>query len=418
MRTIQDKNVKISTILSFAMIPLTGFATDVYLPSLPSMASELHVSNSAVQLSIVLFMISAGVSQLFVGTLLDSFGRRRLGLLSMLTFAVASFAIALSHNIYLIDAMRIVQGVTVAFIVVSKRAFFVDVYSGDKLKHYTSLFSIVWATAPIVAPFVGGYLQAAFGWASNFYFLGGMILILLVLDFIFGGESLKVSHPFALKPTVAVYSSMLKTADFVLGLVIIALCYAMLVVFNLTSPFIIEHVFHHSPVVTGYVALASGISIMAGGIISKSLLRRPLIAKVSIGNGLQIVFALGMIAVARIGSNLYTMMVFVLLLHLLSGFIFNNVFTYCLGRFSRNAGIASGLTGGGMYALSSFFSYGLVGLITVRNQGLLGVAYLILVGLMLGAFLLFRRAIHRSESGEQREAVRPRVIKADTGLAG
>jgi MFS family permease len=404
MKAIQDKNVRISTILSFALIPLTGFATDVYLPSLPSMASELHVSSAAVQLSIVLFMISGGISQLFVGTLLDSFGRRRLGLLSMLVFALASFVIALSHDIYMIYAMRIVHGITVAFIVVSKRAFFVDVYSGDKLKHYTSLFSIVWATAPIVAPFVGGYLQASFGWASNFYFLGGMILILLVLDFIYGGESLKVFHPFALRPTVAVYSRMLRTADFVLGLVIIALCYAILVVFNMTSPFIIEHVFHLSPVVTGYVALASGLSIMAGGVISKALIRRPLIAKVSIANGLQILFALAMIAVARIGSNLYTMMAFVLLVHLLAGFIFNSVFSYCLGRFSTNAGIASGLTGGVMFALSSGFSYGLVGIVAIKNQGLLGLAYLIFAGLMLGAFLLFRRSIHRSAPSEQPQA--------------
>jgi DHA1 family bicyclomycin/chloramphenicol resistance-like MFS transporter len=392
MRTIQEKNLGISTILSFALIPLTGFATDVYLPSLPSMASELHVSGAAVQLSIVLFMVSGGISQLFVGSLLDSFGRRRLGLLSMLVFAVASFVIAGSHNIYMIYAMRVVQGVTVAFIVVSKRAFFVDMYSGEKLKHYTSLFSIVWATAPIVAPFVGGYLQASFGWGSNFYFLGGMILLLLVLDFLYGGESLKLRHPFAFRPIVEVYSSMLRTADFVLGLVIIALCYAMLVVFNMTSPFIVEHVFHHSPVVTGYVALASGLSLMAGGIISKALIKRPLTAKVSVANGLQILFALAMIAVARIGSNIYTMMFFVLLVHLLSGFIFNTVFSYCLGRFQKNAGVASGLTGGVLFVLSSFFSYGLVGAVSIRNQGMLGMAYLLLAGLLLGAFLLFRRA--------------------------
>jgi MFS transporter, DHA1 family, multidrug resistance protein len=392
MRTIQEKNLGISTILSFALIPLTGFATDVYLPSLPSMASELHVSGAAVQLSIVLFMVSGGISQLFVGSLLDSFGRRRLGLLSMLVFALASFLIAGSHNIYMIYAMRVVQGVTVAFIVVSKRAFFVDMYSGEKLKHYTSLFSIVWATAPIIAPFVGGYLQASFGWGSNFYFLGGMILVLLVLDFLYGGESLKVRHPFAFKPIVEVYSSMLRTTDFILGLVIIALCYAMLVVFNMTSPFIVEHVFHHSPVVTGYVALASGLSLMAGGIISKALIKRPLTAKVSVANGLQILFALAMIAATRIASNIYTMMSFVLLVHLLSGFIFNTVFSYCLGRFQKNAGVASGLTGGVLFVLSSFFSYGLVGAISIRNQGMLGMAYLLLAVLLLGAFLLFRRA--------------------------
>ncbi len=414
MRTIQEKNLGISTILSFALIPLTGFATDVYLPSLPSMASELHVSGAAVQLSIVLFMVSGGISQLFVGSLLDSFGRRRLGLLSMLVFAVASFVIAGSHNIYMIYAMRVVQGVTVAFIVVSKRAFFVDMYSGEKLKHYTSLFSIVWATAPIVAPFVGGYLQASFGWGSNFYFLGGMILVLLVLDFLYGGESLKLRHPFAFRPIVEVYSSMLRTADFVLGLVIIALCYAMLVVFNMTSPFIVEHVFHHSPVVTGYVALASGLSLMAGGIISKALIKRPLTAKVSVANGLQILFALAMIAAARIASNIYTMMFFVLLVHLLSGFIFNTVFSYCLGRFQKNAGVASGLTGGVLFVLSSFFSYGLVGVVSIRNQGLLGMAYLLLAGLLLGAFLLFRRASERYASGP----LPAMPIRTGKGLAG
>src|ERR1700761_5024405 len=182
MRTIHEKNVGISTILAFALLPLTGFATDIYLPSLPSMAADLHVGGPAVQLSIVLFMVSAGVGQLFVGSLLDSFGRRKLGLAALALFVAASFVIALSHNIYVIYAMRVVHGITVAFIAVSKRAFFMDVYSGERLKHYTSLFSIVWATAPIVAPFVGGYLQAAFGWASNFWFLGGILLLILVLE--------------------------------------------------------------------------------------------------------------------------------------------------------------------------------------------------------------------------------------------
>src|SRR5579872_1283265 len=211
MRTIQEKNLGISTILSFALIPLTGFATDVYLPSLPSMAAELNVSGSAVQLSIVLFMLGAGISQLFVGSLLDSFGRRRLGLAALSLFVLASFVIALSHSIYVIYAMRIVHGITVAFIVVGKRAFFMDMYSGEKLTHYTSLFSIVWATSPIIAPFVGGYLQHAFGWASNFWFLGGVILVLLVLELLYGGESLKTYHPFELKRIVGVYSSMLRT---------------------------------------------------------------------------------------------------------------------------------------------------------------------------------------------------------------
>lgn len=182
MRIIKENHQGLSTILAFALLPISGFATDVYIPSLPAMARQLHVSNAAVQLSIVVFMVSSGLTQVFVGSLLDSFGRFRIGFSALLVFTLASFTIALSHNIYLIYVMRALQGIAVAFIVVGKRAYFMDIFSGDKLKHYTSLFSIIWATAPILAPFIGGYLQTSFGWQSNFYFLGGLTLVIMILE--------------------------------------------------------------------------------------------------------------------------------------------------------------------------------------------------------------------------------------------
>jgi DHA1 family bicyclomycin/chloramphenicol resistance-like MFS transporter len=392
MEIIQQNHQRIRTILSFALIPLSGFATDIYVPSLPSMASQLNVSNSAVQLTLVLFMASSGISQLFVGSLLDSFGRFRLGVAAMIVFALASFTIALSHDIYVIYAMRILHGVTVAIIVVGKRAYFLDTFSGDKLRHYTSLFSIVWATAPIVAPFLGGYLQASFGWQSNFYFLGIVTLAIVVLEFLYGGESLKTFHPFKLKSILEVYSTMIRTADFSIGLVILALCYSMLVVFGMTSPFIIEHVFHYSPVITGYCALLSGVALMAGGIISKALISRSLTKKIVVAVSLQLLFAGAMIASSGLASNLFTLMPFVLVVHLLAGFIFNNIFSYCLGRFSKNAGVASGVTGGSMYVMTSILSYVLVNIVPIRNQGLLGGAYLTLALLIYMAFALFRKA--------------------------
>src|SRR6185369_5301342 len=202
---IPEKNRGIVTVLSFALIPLTGFATDIYLPSLPSMTNDLHVSNAVIQGSLLVFLVSAGLSQLFVGSLLDSFGRYRLSSAALLVFSLASFTIALSHNVYLLYAMRAVHGMTVAIIVVAKRAYFLDTFKGEKLKHYTSLFSIIWATAPIIAPFVGGYLQDAFGWQANFYFLGSMTLVILVLDLVFGGESLQEFQRFEAKSIIGVY---------------------------------------------------------------------------------------------------------------------------------------------------------------------------------------------------------------------
>ena len=391
MRVIQQNHQGVSTILSFALIPLSGFATDIYLPSLPSMATHLQVSNTAVQLSLVFFMISYGVGQLFVGSLLDSFGRFRLGTVSLAVFALASFAIALSHNIYLIYLMRIVHGITVALIVVGKRAYFVDVFSGEQLKHYTSLFSIIWASAPIIAPFIGGYLQASFGWESNFYFLGGFALLMLVLELIYGGESLRHRQVFKLKPILNIYGNTLRTTDFSIGLVILGLCYAMLLVYGMSSPFIIEQLFHHSPIITGYCSLFSGVALMAGGIISKSLIRYPFAKKITTALWLQLLVAVVMLLTAGLLTNLYLLMPFVLLLHLLSGFIFNNFFSYCLGRFSKNAGIASGITGGAMYVVTSIFSYGIINQLNIKTPGLLAGGYLVLVVLCGIAFIAFLR---------------------------
>jgi len=116
------------------------------------MAATMQVSSLQVQLTLSLFLISYGVSQLFIGSILDSFGRYKLSLICLLVFAASSIVIANTHNIYVIYLMRIIHGFTVGTVIVAKRAFFVDVYDGDKLKHYLSLFSIIWSTGPIVAP--------------------------------------------------------------------------------------------------------------------------------------------------------------------------------------------------------------------------------------------------------------------------
>lgn len=391
MRILQENHKGFSTILALALIPLSGFATDIYLPSLPAMANDLHVSASAVQLSLVLFMFSVGISQFFIGSILDSFGRYKISLASLALFSLTSFVIALVPNIYVIYAMRIIQGITIALIVVGKRAYFVDLFTGEKLKSYISMFSIIWACAPIMAPFLGGYLQNSFGWRSNFYFLGGLSLVFLILELIYSGESLKHYHPFKLKLIAQTYKGMLQTADFTLGLVIIGISFGMVVVYSLSSPFIIERVLGYSAITTGYSSLLSGFSLMTGGIIAKSMIKKPLAQKVSIAFAVQITLVLLMIFTSSFGSSLYTLIGFIIGIHIAGGFIFNIIYGYCLSRFSKNAGIASGLTGGVMYMISSIFSYGFANLFKVKTQLLLGVADFALLVIVTIIFITFNK---------------------------
>jgi DHA1 family bicyclomycin/chloramphenicol resistance-like MFS transporter len=72
------------------------------------------------------------------------------------------------------------------------------------------------------------------------------------------------------------------------------------------------------------------------------------------------------VSTTSIESNIYTLIGFTMGINVCGGFIFNNIYGYCLSRFSKNAGVASGLTGGGTYMVSSIFSYGFVNLYAVK----------------------------------------------------
>lgn len=401
MNSLKKSHGIISTILAFALIPLSGFATDIYLPSFPTMAKLFGTSQADIQLSLVVFVVSGGIGQLFVGSLVDSFGRYRLNLVALLIFAASNFVVANAHSIEVLLSMRVIQGVTVALIVVSKRAFLIDLYSGDKLKNYTSMLTIIWATAPIAAPFIGGFLHEYFGWQSNFYFLGAVTLVLVALELLYSGETIKEYHPFNLSSLMQVYSAKLTTPDFVISIVILGLSFSLVMMYNMASPFIIEQVFDGSAITTGNCSLLSGMALLTGGMLSKSMINKPLVHKMRIVGPVLVGLPIVLIVLATYFPSLYLMMAIVLPLHLLGGFTFNSFYAYALGRFTTYAGITSGLTGAGNYIITSLLMFTMSNALHVDDVVTLGIGYLILATLLVLAFVLFywtKRAVVLSQS--------------------
>ena len=379
MRSITPSRTRSNTYVALGLIPLSGFAMDVYIPSLPDMATQLHTTPAAIQLTLSLFIISYGISQLIVGGLLDSYGRYWPTMISMLAFSAASFAIAFAQNINVIYAMRIVQGFTVAVIVVAKRSFFVDVYKGEELKKYTSLFSVIWAIGPIVAPFLGGFFQTTWGWSSNFIFLGLFSLGFFIIEVLIGGESQKQASPFSVRAILSTYGKMVKTPDFTAGMIILGLAYAMILLYRMASPFLIEQRLHFNPHVTGYCALFSGVSVMVGGTLSRMLIAKPFVKKLIVASVIQLSALAVLITLTTFYQNLPTLLLYVFLVHSTGGFIFNNLMSYCLIRFPQYAGKAAGLVGGGFSVVTSILSSLLVNFLSITNQTVLGIGYGVLV---------------------------------------
>jgi Bcr/CflA subfamily drug resistance transporter len=392
VKRLQEKNKRIATVISFLLIPLSGLITDIYIPSLPHMAAEMHQSEAAIQLTLTLFLVSYGLAQFITGSLIDSFGRFRLTLFSLAIFVLSNFVIIYTHQIEMIYAMRIVQGITTGIIVVGKRAFFVDVYENEERKHYLSLISIVWSSAPVIAPFIGGYLQQYFSWRANFSLLAVYGIVMLLLEWWLSGETVREFRSFKWSGIIRDYKFMLSKPLFLLGLLICGLCYGTTMIFNLCGSFIIEHKMHYSAVVAGYAALIMGLAWMAGGFLGKATLHKAFLPKLRLSNAIQLLVTLLIISSAGLMQNIYTLALFAFLIHVCVGFIFNNYFAYCLGRFPEMAGVASGLAGGSNFIITAVVSYSVVGALHPQKQSTLGGGYLItgVVSFFVLQFLLPR----------------------------
>ncbi len=372
------------------LIPISGFALDVYIPSFPQMVSDLHTNEAAVRLTLTVYLISYGASQLFVGSFIDHFGRYRFGLSALFLFMLTNIVILYTHTIGLIWVMRGIQGLLISLIMMSKRSLFIDLYEGERRQHYTSLLSIVWSSAPIIAPFLGGYFEKHFGWRANFWFLAVYAAVMLVLELIYSGETLKTPGPFRFKLIWKAYESMLRNADFSYGIILLGLSYSMVMVFNMTISFIVENKFHFSAVETGYAALASGLSMLCGSILSKVLIKKDFMKKLGTSVSIQVITAAIMLISGTALNHLLGIMAFVLIIHFLMGFNYNVYFTYCLTKFPQYAGMSGGVTSGGSYLVTSLVSYGVAGFLTANNQQTLAICYLTLSILVGGILILLK----------------------------
>lgn len=395
LRSASDRRKKIATILAFISIPLSGFVTDIYLPSFPTMANDLGAAEHDIQLTLTCFFLSYGISQLFVGSLLDSIGRFKPAMYGLGVLIVSSLLIGLTKNVELICFLRIIQGVAVSFVVVSKRAFFVDLYSGDKLKHLLSFFTIIWSLGPIVAPFLGGYLQKFFNWQSNFYFLAIYAFLMLVFELIFSGETIAERKKVDLARIKGDYAMMLGNTKFLLGIITLGMAYSVVMVFNIAGPFVIENTFHFDAVVIGYCTLILGFSWMIGGIIGKRLIALDFNRKASTAGIVQLTLITVLFLIGYGYQQLWSLMIFAFLIHICSGFLYNVFFTQGMLYFPQNAGMASGLLGGLVYVMTSISSFTLSRTGSIVTQQDMVLRYLVMSAI-LTAVILYSVRVRRT----------------------
>src|SRR5262245_16715997 len=93
-------NRPILILLSIAV--LSNFAAELYVPSLPAITDYFHTSSSMVQMTISIYLFSAGFAQLIYGPLSDYYGRKPILLLGILIGVVGGFVCVYASTAYLL----------------------------------------------------------------------------------------------------------------------------------------------------------------------------------------------------------------------------------------------------------------------------------------------------------------------------
>ncbi|MFD1216821.1 multidrug effflux MFS transporter [Microbulbifer celer] len=164
-----------------ALVALTPFAIDTYLPAIPAMAIALGVEVAQVQHSVSSYLLGFAVGQLCGGPLSDRWGRILVGTIGLGIFIVSTALIIFANNVELLVALRFCQAVGGGFATVICGAIVRDLYHGREAARIMSMIATMMLVAPMAAPMIGSSLLTLGDWHAIFIFLLIYALLMMIL---------------------------------------------------------------------------------------------------------------------------------------------------------------------------------------------------------------------------------------------
>lgn len=259
-----NKRSPIFIIILGSLTAIGALSIDMFLPGLPDIRHDFQTTTSNAQLTLSLFMIGLAFGNLFAGPISDSTGRRKPLIIAMIIFTLASLGIVFVHNIWLMVALRFLQGVTGGAAVIS-RAIASDMYSGNELTKFMALLMLVNGIAPVVAPTIGGIILNYSVWRMVFVILTIFGIVMVIGSLLKVPESLTVTNresSSGLKTMFKNFKILLKTPRFVLPMLIQGMTFVILFTYISASPFIIQKIYGMTAIQFSWMFAGIGITLI------------------------------------------------------------------------------------------------------------------------------------------------------------
>lgn len=334
----------------------SSLVNDMYLPTIPAMRREFHTTPSMTQMGLSLAMLGMGLGSIVWGSLSDHFGRKRILIISLAIFVVATGVSLLSSTIEFFISMRLLQGIGAGGAMVLSTTIPADVYGGRQLGKLMGIVGAINGIAPAAGPLLGGFMADSIGWR-------GIFVVLIAIGLIMSwwttriNETLPPSRRLAapkIKAYLIAYKMMLLNGRFMIYVLIKALGIAMLYAYISSGPFILQDHYHFSALEFGLIFGANALACTLGAAVAP----RFHIEKQAMVTGVLGMFLFSLALAAQMWFDwpffLYELIALPMLFFL--GLIFSSSNTLAMDVGRSEAGTSSAILGVVKYILAAIVS--------------------------------------------------------------
>jgi len=355
-----SKRYFITVLILGALTAIGPFSIDMYLPGFLEIAKSLHTTPAEVSLSLSGFFIGISAGQLLYGPLLDRFGRKKPLYIGMVLYVAASVGSYFVGSIEQLIVLRFIQALGSCAATVAAMAMVRDIFPVEDNAKVFALLILILGVSPMLAPTVGGYITAAFGWQVIFLVLAAIAFLILLSVVFYLPESYQPDPTYSLKPVPIITSfwSVMKHPQFYTYAVGGAIGFSGLFAYLAASPFVFMDVYGVSSKIYGWI-----FALLSIGFIGSSQLNGMLTKKYKseriVNVALPLMVIIGIVFLIGSTGNwlgIYGTIVAVFAFLCCVGITYPNTAALSLAPFGKNAGTAAALMGAIQMAMGTLTS--------------------------------------------------------------
>lgn len=390
-----NANSKAFLVILLGVLSAFGpFVVDLYLPSLPQLATFFETTPSMTQLTLTTAMIGLAAGQLLLGPMSDKFGRKKPLMISLVIYIISTVFIVFSPNIETMIVLRVVQGLSSAGSVVISRAVATDLYRGREMTRFFGLLMTINGMAPIISPVLGSLLLEYISWKGVFVFL--TLIGVAVLLFCFRlKESLAQENRLqgSVLSTFSTFGVIVKNRLFMSYVGIESFLLGAMFAYIAASPFILQSFYGLSAFAFSLCFGANGAALVIGSNLGGKLANRTALLVGVFGFFLAAIYTIAVLLIQPYW--LFVELGFFLMLFLM-GLTFPAISSLAMESERQYAGSASALLG-----FAPFFLGGIVSPLVGVGNIFYSTSIVILICALLGVgiyFSIFREIKDEVES--------------------